>query len=66
MPGSHFKSNHKQEHDDAQFGDMQDCLRMRKPLEPEWPDEQARGQVSEHRSQADTPKKRDDCNRSSE
>jgi len=59
QPGRlHLQANDEQEHDDAEFGDVQDGLRVRKEAEPERPDDQPGGEIAEHRAQAQAPEQR--------
>ena len=61
----HFQADHEQEHDDAELGDMQDRLRIGEQAEPERADDQPRGQIAEHRAEAEPleDRHRDDAGR---
>jgi len=58
MRGLHLQPDHEQEHDHAQFGHVQDRLRLGKPAEAERADDQASGKISQHRAQPEPPENR--------
>jgi tRNA(adenine34) deaminase len=58
MRRAHFQSDHEQEHDDAEFGDVQYGFGMGEPFESERTDEQARREIAEHRAESKASEQR--------
>jgi len=54
----HFQADHEQEHHHAQFGGMQDRLRIGEPAKPERTDRQTGGEVPQHRTQPEPAEQR--------
>ncbi|MNI73247.1 hypothetical protein D3C73_1292410 [compost metagenome] len=58
MRGPHLQADDEQEHDHAEFGGMQDRLRVGEPAEAERTDRQTGGEVAQHRAQAEPAEQR--------
>ena len=61
----HFEADDEEEHHDAEFGDVQDCLRVVKDGEAERADDEAGGEIAEDGAEAHPPedRHRDDARR---
>jgi hypothetical protein len=51
--GLHFQPDDEKEHDNAELCDVQDCLRVGEQPEPEGADDEAGGEIAQHRAEPD-------------